>query len=209
MGLASQKAFEGSAGLKSASPSIVFVRALASSDLLPAVWRSQQTGDKMYYFFRFIKHVWVTAQRSSVKSSVETKTDYTNADLVFLLLLLLLTNPVLVFLANLTTAYLRSLAFWLRFWRILLNKIQTSMATNLTWPPPCRSLHSMFDKYKSYFFFFLSFLQGETSSQNGGENVTSRQHDWGGWHGPPGTIVRRLLQWEPEKALWPQWDLCK
>lgn len=27
---------------------------------------------------------------------------------------------------------------------------------------------------------------GDTSSQDGGENITSRQHDWSWGHGPPG-----------------------
>lgn len=35
--------------------------------------------------------------------------------------------------------------------------------------------------------FFMQ--EGVAYSQHGGEGVTSRQHDWGGGHGPPGTLV--------------------
>lgn len=39
------------------------------------------------------------------------------------------------------------------------------MATNLTWPPPCRSLHSMFDKCKSYFIFFFPFFRAKPAAK--------------------------------------------
>lgn len=61
-----------------------------------------------------------------------------------------------------------------------------------------------------YLFFPLFFCaRGDTYSQNGGEDVTSRQHDRGGRHGPPRAPVRRLIPWKPEEPLWPQWNLCK
>lgn len=50
---------------------------------------------------------------------------------------------------------------------------------------------------------------GHTYSQNGGEDVTSRQHDRGWRHGPPRTPVWRLVHREPEEPFWPQWDLRK
>lgn len=41
-----------------------------------------------------------------------------------------------------------------------------------------------------YLFCLLYFCPGgDTCSQNGGEDVTSRQHDWGWRHGPPRTPV--------------------
>lgn len=57
---------------------------------------------------------------------------------------------------------------------------------------------------------FLCFCPGgDTCSQNGGEDVTSRQHDRGGRHGPPRTPEWRFIPREPEETLRPQWDLRK
>lgn len=57
---------------------------------------------------------------------------------------------------------------------------------------------------------FLCFCPGgDTCSQNGGEDVTSRQHDRGWRHGPPRTPEWRFIPGEPEETLRPQWDLRK
>lgn len=56
-------------------------------------------------------------------------------------------------------------------------------------------------------FLSISSKGGGIYSQDGGEDVTSRQHDRGGGHGPPGTPVWRLLPGEPEEPLRSQWDL--
>lgn len=72
----------------------------------------------------------------------------------------------------------------------------------------CFYFHVYLYMFLIYVFFCVS-LQGEHHSHNGGEDVTSRQHDWCGRHGPPWTHDWRIIHREPEETLRPQWDLCK
>lgn len=77
----------------------------------------------------------------------------------------------------------------------------------LNWHGFLFCIYSMCDLLSS--FFSVSLKGGDTDSQNGGEDVTSRQHDRGGRHGPPRTPVWRFIPGEPEEPLWSQRDLCK
>lgn len=52
-----------------------------------------------------------------------------------------------------------------------------------------------------------SLHRGGNYDQDGSEDVTSRQHDRGRRHGPPGTPFWRLVPREPEETLWSQRDL--
>lgn len=69
---------------------------------------------------------------------------------------------------------------------------------------------SKFTACVTYLPPFLCFCPGgDTCSQNGGEDITPRQHDRGWWHGPPRTPEWRFIPREPEETLRPQWDLRK